>query len=199
MSIQPPRPLWVLACCVPVLFAFGCGPADPQPREQGPAGQALDTTGQSAAAPAPRPVSLSVVDEQEFAAALAAQQGKVVLVDFWATWCEPCREAFPHVVKLHERLGHRGLVVMSVSMDDPEDEPAVRAFLEKQRAAFANFLSRYGTGSRGFEAFAIEDGSVPCYRLYDRQGKLLRTFSSGGRQIDMGELDRAVEAALAKP
>ncbi len=194
MRTQPSRPLLILACCASGFLASACGPAAPEPHEQDPARRSPNPAGQSAA----QPVSLTVVDEQEFDQAVAAQRGKVVLVDFWATWCEPCREAFPHMVELHERLSKRGLVVMSVSMDDPEDEPAVRAFLEKHHAAFPNFLSRYGTGSRGFEAFEIEDGSVPFYRLYDRQGKLVRTFSSGGQQIDLDELDRAVEAVLAE-
>jgi len=171
-------PLLVFLCCAAACLATGCGPGSPQPAAQ--------------------PTSLSVIDEKGLDEAVAQQRGKVVLVDFWATWCGPCKEGFPHLVELYERFSERGLVVMSVSMDDSEDEPAARAFLHEQEASFPNFISRYGTSSDGFEAFAIEDGSVPFYRLYNRQGELVRTFSSGGEQIDSAELDKAVESALAE-
>ena len=56
---------------------------------------------------------------------LSSYRGKVVLLDFWATWCYPCREEIPHFVELHQKYADRGLQVIGVSMDDsPEPVPA---------------------------------------------------------------------------
>lgn len=145
---------------------------------------------------AAREAAIEVIDAAALGQALERHRGKVVLVDFWATWCVPCTELFPHTVELSRRFADQGLVVISVSMDDPDNLPAVRQFLTRQGATFPNFLSRDGAGPRSFETFGIDDGALPHFRLYDRQGSLLRKFL-GGAGIDPRQIDRAVEGAMA--
>jgi thiol-disulfide isomerase/thioredoxin len=60
---------------------------------------------------------------------LAKYRGKVVLVNFWATWCEPCRDEMPSIQKLKEKFAGQSLEVLAVNVDEPESR--VRAFLEK--------------------------------------------------------------------
>jgi hypothetical protein len=81
-------------------------------------------------------------------------------------------------------------------MDEPEDQPAVQAFLVEKGAAFENFLSPYGVGTKSFEAFGID--AVPSFKLYDRAGKLRQTFGGDGKPIDPDEIDRAVEGSLGQ-
>jgi peroxiredoxin len=52
---------------------------------------------------------------------LSSYRGKVVLLDFWATWCYPCREEIPHLVDLQQKYGDRGLQIIGVSLDDSSD------------------------------------------------------------------------------
>jgi peroxiredoxin len=52
---------------------------------------------------------------------LSSYRGKVVLLDFWATWCDPCREEIPHLVDLQQKYGDRGLQILGISMDDSAD------------------------------------------------------------------------------
>jgi thiol-disulfide isomerase/thioredoxin len=146
-----------------------------------------------------RPASkteLRSIDAPGLAGVLESHRGQVVLVDFWATWCKPCVELFPHTVELHRRFGDCGLAVVTLSFDDPDNRPAVRRFLAEQAATMENFLSLYGVGPAAFSAFSIDDGALPHVRLYDRQGKLRQTFTSGGRTIDPVEVDRAVKGLL---
>jgi thiol-disulfide isomerase/thioredoxin len=143
-------------------------------------------------------VRLEVIDEAAFAKVLGEQRGKVVLVDFWATWCLDCMELFPHTVQLHERFADRGLTVISVSFDDPDkDRAAALEFLAKQGATFLNFISPYGAGTRSAEAFGLEAG-LPQMDLYDRQGKLRKSFGGKSGPVDPQELDRAVEELLGE-
>jgi thiol-disulfide isomerase/thioredoxin len=153
----------------------------------------------SACASRPPPsaeISLSSIDAAGLRQAIAAHRGQFVLVDFWATWCGPCVELFPHTLELQRRFGDRGLSVVTVSIDDPDHRAAVAKFLADRGATTENFLSTYGVGPAAFTEFGIDDGAVPHVRLYDRQGKLVKTFASGGKTIDPKAVQQAVEAML---
>jgi thiol-disulfide isomerase/thioredoxin len=126
---------------------------------------------------------------------LKGHQGKVVLVDFWALWCGPCIKLFPHTVELHEKHPDEELAVISVNFDDPGDQQRVLEFLAGKGATFDNFISKYGIGPKSFEAFEI-GGNVPYYKLYDRSGKLHKTFGDAQQSIEPSEIDQAVEELL---
>ena len=83
----------------------------------------------SAAAPGLQPL-----DETRFTRIVEEHKGKVVLFDFWATWCDPCRAELPELIKLERKLGSRGLVLVTVSADEPEQESAALKFLEDNSA-----------------------------------------------------------------
>ena len=143
----------------------------------------------------PENVSVEIMDEARFADVLERRRGKVVLIDYWATWCKPCRELFPHAVELHRRLAAEGLVVIAISLDDPEDESKVQKWLTANGASFENYISRYGTGTRSAEVFDVPSG-VPYLQLYDRDGEISRTFAA---PIDPELVDKAIEELLAAP
>jgi thiol-disulfide isomerase/thioredoxin len=144
-------------------------------------------------------VALVDGSNQTLADWIAKHHGKVVLVDFWATWCGPCVKEFPHLVELSNRHRDAGLAVISVSMNEPKDRPSVLAFLERQKADFENLLPEYGAGSKFLEAFDLR-GDVPFYKLYDSKGVLRFSFSDDPSGIENCEsiekIDSRVEALL---
>jgi thiol-disulfide isomerase/thioredoxin len=147
-------------------------------------------------------VTLQVVDKAGYEAALAKLKGKVVLVDFWATWCLPCREGFPHTVEWNTEYAEKGLAAMSVSMEfDPAaDKQRALEFLTKQKANFTNLLDDGGAEEEAFERHNII-GGIPHYKLYDRVGKLLKTFSNEDpdNPLDPKEIEAAIRTALELP
>lgn len=147
---------------------------------------------------AARVISVRVANVDEYRATLAKHRGKVVLVDFWATWCPSCIEQFPHTVELHRKYAERGLAVVSVSLDEPDAEPQVREFLRRNGASFDNLLSEYGGGVQAIEAFRLS-GAVPSYRVYDRSGELRHEFAvdpRAPRQFGPTDIEAAVVELL---
>src|SRR5256885_1428496 len=65
-------------------------------------------------------------------ASIANYKGKVVLVNFWATWCQPCKIEIPWLVEFNEKYGPRGLVILGVAMDD-EGKKVVEPFVQKEK------------------------------------------------------------------
>jgi thiol-disulfide isomerase/thioredoxin len=179
------------------LLAAGCAPGgDAPPASSGPPAPSVTTPAESAEREADLgAVDLRTGDEAELAAAIRSHQGSMVLVDFWATWCLPCVELFPHTVALDRNFGDRGLVVIGVSFDLPESEPEVRRFLAEKGATFQNFLSPYGVSPKAFEAFEIPGGALPCVRIYDRDGQVRKTFGAGDT-FSPEDIDRAVQQLL---
>jgi thiol-disulfide isomerase/thioredoxin len=157
-----------------------------------------------AAEPVEPKITLDVVDRQGYEKALADKdhRGKVVVVDVWATWCVPCLKSFKHTVEWQKKYGRRGLAVVSLSMDEPDEESRERAleFLKKQKATFTNLISRYGGEEEGMEAFDIDGGTLPHFKLYDRRGKLLKKFGGDPDQaVDHLEVEVEIRKALELP
>src|SRR5439155_11864728 len=86
-------------------------------------------------------VQLQTVKYSGLAEVIHKNRGKVILVDFWADFCVPCKQSFPHIVELHKKHAKEGLAVVSVSLD-PMDNPAspdvALTFLKKTGADFTN-------------------------------------------------------------
>src|ERR1051326_8601421 len=91
----------------------------------------------------PATVAVNVVKYDGLSALIKQQRGKVVVVDFWADYCVPCKREFPHLVELQQKYGGDGLVAVSVALDPsdkPESRERVLKFLEARQATFTNLF-----------------------------------------------------------
>jgi thiol-disulfide isomerase/thioredoxin len=184
-------------------FCWGCAkPAEKGANEAAPSREQAAAVAEAAAAATD--VELRAVDREGFDAVLSELRGKVVLVDFWATWCGPCLEQLPHSVKLAAEHADEGLVVVTVNMDELEDVDVVKKRLVASGAGASgtrNLASVDGGGSAAMEAFEITGGALPHYRVYDRDGNVVRTFAldpSSDRQFTHEDVATAVREALGK-
>src|SRR5437773_7141377 len=110
----------------------------------------------AASAVMPESIKLTVGDAKALDELIARHKGEIVFVDYWATWCGPCVQNFPHTVELAKKYRERGLATIGVSLDRPDEQEKVREFLAKQGADFENVLSQHETvGQRAFADFDI--------------------------------------------
>ena len=136
------------------------------------------------------------VDLEEFKQLLhpaqKADPKKPLLVNFWATWCDPCREEFPDLVKIDKDYRSRGLDFIAISLDDPPDiKTAVPKFLRQMQATMPTYLLNVSDPEPAILSVdATWSGALPATFLYDAEGKVV--FKQFGR-VKTPELRAAIE------
>jgi len=131
------------------------------------------------------------VDAPGLHRAVRAQRGRVVVVNFWATWCEPCVKEFPDFVALARE--RKDVAVISVTIDDRADRPAVEEFLKKQKAPFPVYIKADGNDEAFINGIDTKwSGAVPLTIVYDASGQ--RTYFDE-REITRAELEKLLPTA----
>jgi thiol-disulfide isomerase/thioredoxin len=115
-------------------------------------------------------------------------KGKVVLVNFWATWCPPCRREMPSMQRLKEKMSGRPFVILGV--DSAEQREEVEDFLKMVKVDFPILLDPDSMATRRWKVFAL-----PTSFLVDRNGKVRYSFS-GPTEWDEGEAFQLIESLL---
>jgi thiol:disulfide interchange protein DsbD len=117
---------------------------------------------------------------------LAQLRGKVVLIDFWATWCVPCISEIPTFNQLKKEYGEDGLEVVAISLDE-EGASKVRPFLKEHPTSYTQVIGDSAVAS----AFSVEDSSLPVAVVIDRQGRIrFRHTGVTSRQTFEGEIQQ---------
>jgi thiol-disulfide isomerase/thioredoxin len=96
-------------------------------------------------------------------------RGKVVVLNFWATWCGPCREEMPIFVELQKEYESRGVVFVAASLDDRETRPKIAGFIAEFRIAFPVWV---GASVMDLEDLRLGQG-VPATAFLDREGRIV--------------------------
>jgi cytochrome c biogenesis protein CcmG/thiol:disulfide interchange protein DsbE len=129
-------------------------------------------------------------------AKLSDYKGKVVALDFWATYCPPCVAAMPDLEALHKQNSDKGLVILGLNVGGDEDRLAVPGFLQKNKINISYTLG-YTMNSQTLNYYMGRDDRIPQTFVYDRQGKLVRHFVGYNAQIKK-DLETAIQSALAQ-
>ncbi len=158
-----PGPRGVLLALIAIAWIAGCGAGSPlQPAGEIPEILLKDLSG--------RKVSLS------------SYRGKVLLVDFWATWCAPCEESIPHLMKLQERYRDQGMTVLGIALD-VGGAKVVAPYVEERKMNYPILLG----DERTARAFGGIPG-VPTSFVIDRSGQIVRRYVGLVDQDDYADL-----------
>lgn len=120
---------------------------------------------------------------------LESLRGHVVVLDFWASWCVPCRTSFLFLDTLQEKYQTQGLQVLGLTLEDNDE--AVRAFLEDVPARFTILRDPSGNAGEAFQVVAM-----PTTFLLDRQGRIAARFEGGDKRVHE-RLEAAIAALLS--
>lgn len=118
------------------------------------------------------------IDARGYTRLIDSLKGKAVVVNMWATWCGPCRDEFPELVRFDREMAQRGVAFVSISMDmESARDTQVVPFLVKQHASFRTYIK----APRGDEEFinAIDPdwtGALPATFIYDTSGHLVKSI-----------------------
>lgn len=121
---------------------------------------------------------------------LQSYKGRVVYLDFWASWCPPCLKSFPWMNEMQNRYGKKGLKVIAVNMD--QDRQAAKDFLSKQPA---DFHILYDPKGKIAEQYNVQ--AMPSAYFIDKQGNISRE-KKGFKLKDTDELEHYIQSLLGQ-
>lgn len=141
------------------------------------AGTTIAAMAATGAPQAKAPADPQMIDAQGFQKILAQYRGKPLLVNFWATWCEPCRDEYPMLNELAKQYAPKGLQVVGVSMDDDGDLILMRRFLARYKPIFPNYRKTAGAEAAFRESILPGwTGSMPISIFYGKDGRQVGHF-----------------------
>lgn len=126
-------------------------------------------------------------------AQLADLKGKVVVLAFYATWCDPCREETPHLVSMQQRYGNQGLQIIGLNVGGDDDREKVPDYARE-------FSIQYPLGfpeDEFVDQYLGDNQSIPQVFVFDRQGRMVKRFV-GYTEDAPQELEHVVQVSLAK-
>ena len=135
------------------------------------------------------------IDEQAFRRMVAGHHGKVLLIDFWATWCGGCREEMPKLVDLHSSAPPQNAFdFVTISCDEPEQSADALSFLTQHRAPGPYYLKRANNDDQFINAIDPKwSGALPALFLFDRNGRKANSFIG---ETDMKVLKASIQKLL---
>jgi thiol-disulfide isomerase/thioredoxin len=115
-----------------------------------------------------------IIDLAGYQQLLAKYRGKPLVVNFWATWCEPCRDEYPLIVELASQFKSQGISVIGINMDDDSDMNLVRRFIARTQPHFPNYRQKPGIDLDGFYRGVNPswNGTMPQTIFYTRDGHI---------------------------
>lgn len=121
---------------------------------------------------------------------LPDMKGKVVLVDFWASWCGPCRHSFPALQEIHNKYKDKGVVVLGISLDESKSD--MDGFIKKMKVPFPVVRD-----AKGKLADQLSVASIPTSILVSGSGKILAIHNGYGGDKTKQEYIEGIEKALS--
>jgi len=119
---------------------------------------------------------------------VANYKGKVVMIDFWATWCGPCRAELPNVISVYEKYHSKGFEIIGVSLDKQEDKAKLTSFLTENKMTWPQYFDGQFWDTKLAAKYGID--SIPATYLIDGDGKII------GSNFRGPALEEAVRKAL---
>jgi len=114
-------------------------------------------------------IDLTLKDLQGQQQSLARYRGKIVVLNFWATWCIPCREEMPILVDLQKRYGEQGVMVIGASADEQTTQKTIPSFIRKQRIEFPILI---GATTTDMKRLGLGE-ALPATAIIDRDGQIV--------------------------
>jgi len=138
--------------------------------------------------------ALIPLDEEAFRRMVADHRGKVLLVDFWATWCAPCREELPKLVALSSNHRGQGFDFVTISCDEPEQDAEAAAFVAAQRVPSPRYIRRAKDDDIFINSIDPKwSGALPALFVFDRAGRQAHSFIG---ETNMQQLDAFIKSLL---
>lgn len=137
-----------------------------------------------------------LIDVRDYQKLLQQYKGKPLLINFWATWCEPCRDEYPLLNELAKQYAPQGLKVVGVSLDQDGDLILMRRFLARYKPVFPNYRKKKGEEDAFTQAvMAGWNGSLPASVFFAKDGTQIgHLIGAGNRET----FEAAIKTLLSK-